>query len=403
MRCGWMTRYSAASAAVFVLGTVAADAQAPHPYPGREWARSTAAAEGIDPAPWARLDSLVRAGRFGNVDRILVVRNGRVVIDQAYPRDYARVAAGRRSHIGCGPGACEGFRSAPEFNYFDPETHPYHRGSDLHSLQSVTKSVMATLLGAVMQAGSFAGPQSPLLQALGSEARVPTDPRLARATVADLLTMRSGIEWHEQDRPLDSTNTTAQLEAAADWVRFTLSQPMEAEPGSFWRYNSGGSHLIGALVREATGRDPVDVARDLLFRPLGIEAFHWKRAGGGLPDGEGGLYLSAESLARIGYLYLRDGVWDGRRILPEGFVREATARHVTQGPPNGWGYGYQWWRLDREGDEIWAGLGFGGQFLLIIPAQELVVVANGWEVYGDRTPSLLGPLVQAARASVAGR
>lgn len=377
-------------------------AQGTAPWPTREWAVSTPSAQGLDPERWVALDSATRAGRYGPIDHLLVIRNGFKVIAHDYPRDYGVVASGRRSPIGCGPGACDGFAINPDYNYFDPTTHPYRNGRGPHNLQSSSKSVIATVLGAALHQGAIRSLDAPLLEYLTSWGDIRTDPRLARATLRDLLTMRSGIEWHEQDRPLDSTNTTLQLERSPDWVRFTLSQPMDAEPGTKWAYNSGGSHLISAVIREATGLPADEYARRHLFGPMGITDFFWKRGGGGLPDGESGVYLFPSDLAKLGYLMLNDGVWDGQRLLPAGWAREATARHVEDGPANGWGYGYQWWRLDRGGLEIWATLGFGGQYMLVVPAERLIVVSMGWNVYGDQVPGILGPLLNAIAASVGG-
>ncbi len=404
---GWMRRERRtraatvvmAAAACYLVGPFALAAQSAGP-PGRDWPRSDLRSSGLAEGPWAALDSAIVAGRHGHVDRVLVLRGGRIVYDRAYARDYRTIAAGARAFIGCGPGACDGADIPATYNYFDPATHPFRAGTDLHSLQSVTKSVIATVLAAAQQAGVVrATADTPFLSLLGDAARWAGDPRLQRATLADLLTMRSGIEWHEIDRPLDGTNTTVALERSDDWVRFTLSQPMDAAPGERFVYNSGGSHLIGAIIAAQTGRDPVQVADELLFRPLGIRAFHWKRAGEGLPDGEGGLYLGAEDVARIGYLMLHDGMWGTRRILPAGWARTATSR-VVERTPNGLGYGYQWWRLDRDGVEIFGGLGFGGQFLFVIPQYDVIVVSFAWNVFGQRVPSLQGPLIAAVLSSV---
>jgi CubicO group peptidase (beta-lactamase class C family) len=386
-------------AALLALTQVAA------PWPTRGWPAATPAERGLDPAPLVALDSAMRSGRYGHVDRLFVTRHGRVVFDARYPRDYRAIAAGRRSAIGCGPGACDGYQVKGEFNYLDPELHPFYKGSELHTLQSVTKSIAATVVGAAIYRGAIAGVQTPLLSLIAPEYRAAiADPaRLGRATLADLLTMRTGIEWHEGDRPLDSTNTTIQLEASDDWVRFTLSQPMDADPGSKWAYNSGGSHLMAAVIRQATGQSIEAYARTHLFGPLGITRLHWKQGGGGLADSEGGLYLDAESLAKIGYLYLRGGMWEGTRLLPEEWTRQAVSRVVELGPPANRGYGYQWWRPDLEGLDVWAGMGFGGQFLVVIPALDVVAVANAWNVYGDRAAGLLGPLLQAIRAAVGTR
>ena len=363
------------------------------PWPTRGWARSTPQAQGLDAAPLDSLHRRIGSGAFGNIDRLVVVRNGYLVVSERYPRDYRDVSRGRRSPIGCGSDACTDSSQVHPFNYLHPSFHPWWQGRDVHTLQSVTKSVSATLVGIAITRGEIAGTGVPLLSLLGGYDVSRTDPRLARASLADLLTMRSGIEWHEQDRPLDSTNTTLQLEGSRDWVRFTLAQPMDADPGVKWAYNSGGSHLLSAIVRGATRSDPAQYAERHLFGPLGIRDYHWKREPQGLPDGEGGLYLEAEDLAKIGYLYLRGGEWDGRRILSEDWVRAATARQADSVNAARFGYGYQWWRVDRDGVEAWAGLGFGGQFLVVLPRQNVVAVVNSWNVFGDRVAGILGPLV----------
>jgi len=221
------------------------------------------------------------------------------------------------------------------------------------------------------------------------------DPRLQEATLDDLLTMRSGIEWHETDRPLDETNTTMQLEARDDWIQFVLDQPMDAAPGKKWVYSSGGSHLMSGILKAATGLYADAYTEAHLFGPLGIEDYHWKKTPEGYPDTEGGLYLEAEQLAKIGHLFLQDGVWEGRRILPEGWAATSTALRVGRVNAQGWGYGYQWWRLDRNGVEVWAGLGFGGQFLLVLPAYDLVGVVNSWNLFGGSQSSILGVFLQA--------
>jgi hypothetical protein len=365
------------------------------PWPTNGWARSTFAAERLDSAPLDSLHAAILAGTYGNIDRLVVIRNGRLVMSERYPRDYVEVSRGKGSFIGCGAGAeCGALGRVPGYNYFDPRTHPWHEGRDVHSLQSVTKSVTATAVGAAMQQGLIAGVDVPLLSFLDDYDLSRVDPRLWRARLADLLTMRTGIEWHEQDRPLDGTNTTAQLEMSADWVQFTLAQPMDADPGTKWAYNSGGSHLMSAVIRKATGLTVDAFAERQLFGPLGITDYHWKKTPTGLPDTEGGLYLEAEQLAKIGYLYLKDGVWDGQRILPQGWAREATSRIVEEP-----GYGYQWWRLDRDSIEVWAGLGFGGQFLLVLPAYDLIGVMNAWNVFGDTVASVLMPFRDALIAA----
>jgi CubicO group peptidase (beta-lactamase class C family) len=238
---------------------------------------------------------------------------------------------------------------------------------------------------------AFAGSPAPFLEFFKDKDLSRVDSRLRRATLRDLLTMRSGIEWHEQDRPLGDTNTTIQLERSKDWIQFTLDQPMDSDPGTKWAYNSGGSHLMAGIIRASTGRHIDDYAREFLFDPLGIKDWYWKKSPTGFPDSEGGLYLRAEDLAKVGYLYLHDGVWNSRRILPDGWVRDATTPHVRVNTT--WNYGFQWWLTTRNGVDVWAGRGFGGQLLFVIPSRQTVAVVNAWNVFGEQTNDIVGTLL----------
>ena len=157
---------------------------------------------------------------------------------------------------------------------------------------------------------------------------------------------------------------------------------------------------MSGIIRNTTGSFIDDYAAEHLFGPLGIEEFHWKKTPRGFPDSEGGLYLEAEQLAKIGYLYLNDGVWDRQRLLPQGWVAAATARQVELAG-NERAYGYQWWRLDVDEIEVWAGLGFGGQLLLVIPAHGMVGVINSWNVF-DRPQRQIRPAFLSALLLAAG-
>ena len=365
-------------------------------WPTAGWQTATPESQGLAAAPLAALDRDVQAGVYGHIDRLLVARHGRLVANHTYARDYRAISRGRTGPLGCGEG-CTDASAMHEYNYLHPNWHPYYQGRGVHTLQSVTKSIAATLVGIAMGRGEIAALDRPFLEYFKDRDLARVDPRLRRATLADLLTMRSGIEWHESDRPLDDTNTTLQLERSRDWIAFTLAQPMDAAPGTKWAYNSGGSQLLSGIVRTATGRFIDDYAREHLFGPLGIRDFHWKKTPTGHPDTEGGLYLSAEDLAKIGYLYLRNGEWDGRRILPDGWIASATTPHARSVGP-GWDYGYQWWLTTRNGAAIWAGRGFGGQLLLVIPSRDIVGVVHAWNIFGGQARGIFGPLVDAMLA-----
>lgn len=367
------------------------------PVQAQQWKSSTPEQQKLDAQPLNNLRDRIRDGGFGAVDRLVVIRNGSLVMNESFANNYFELSRGKESPLGCGVDACKEAGQLNDYNYLHPEFHPWYKGRDVHTLQSVTKSVTATLFGIAMQRGEIRDMTRPMLDFFGAYDVSKTDPRLKKATLADLLTMRSGIEWHEADRPLDETNTTLQLERSSDWIRFTLSQPMDAEPGAKWVYNSGGSQLMSEVIRSVSGEHADRYAEKHLFGPLGISNYYWKKTPTGHPDTEGGLFLEALDLAKIGQLYLDDGVWSGRRILPVGWAREATKRHVDRitDNPNAPGYGYQWWRYDRRGVEIWAGNGFGGQFLVVLPAQRIVAVIQSWNVFGDQVPGVFGPFMDA--------
>lgn len=395
MKCRWFALLPVLAALAVAQPTAQ---QAPAPasparWPTAGWPSATPESQGLSAAAFAALDKEIRDGVYGNVDRLFVVRRGQAIVNQRYPRDYREISRGHVGPLGCGEGCTDASRMH-EFNYFHPNWHPYYQGREVHTLQSVTKSIAATVVGIAIGRGDVAALDQPFLQYFKDRDLSRVDPRLQRATLADLLTMRSGIEWHEQDRPLNETNTTYQLEISRDWIAFTLSQPMDSDPGTKWAYNSGGSHLMSGIIKSATGRFIDEYASDWLFKPLGIRDFHWKKTPTGHPDAEGGLYLTAEDLAKIGYLYLHDGVWDGKRILPAGWVRNATTRHATA-VGGGWDYGFQWWITSRDGVDVWAGRGFGGQFLIVIPSRDLVAVVNSWNVFGGRAGNVFTTLLNA--------
>lgn len=380
-----------ALAVLFLPGVRSAFAQ-DAPWPTLQWPTSSLDAQGLDPGPFAALDAGIRHGEYGNVDRMVVIRNGYLVVNERYERDYREISRGHIGPLGCGWESCEDESADHDYNYLHPATHPYFGGRDVHSLQSVTKAISATVLGVAIENGAIDGMDAQLLSFFGDYDLSGIDPRLYEATLEHLLTMTSGIEWHEIDRPLDDTNTTLQLERSDDWIQFTLDQPMDAAPGEKWVYNSGGSHLMSGVVKAATGQFIDAYAEEHLFGPLGIPEHHWKTTPRGFPDTEGGLYLEALQVAKIGFLYLRDGVWDGERILGRAWLRDAVGRRVELADRgderNRYAYGYQWDVLDADGVEVWYKGGFGGQLLIMVPEADIVGVINQWNVF-ERPPQSL--------------
>ncbi len=344
-------------------------------WPGEEWSTSSAAAEGIDQDAIDSLVADIEAGDYGLVDHFLLIRHGRVVADYHFSHDYAAIAAQYDT-------------TNHQYNYDHPAWHPYYRDTDLHTLQSVTKSVTSAALGIAIEAGLIGGVSVAVLPYFDGYEHDTSDPRKRAITLEDLLTMRSGIEWNTSGGYGSGVHSTDLLEASDAWIQFVLDQPMDADPGTVFEYNDGVSVLIGKILREATGQRADQWTAERLFKPIGITDFYWKITPDGEIDTEGGLYLSTHDLARIGYLFLRRGEWDGQRIVSEAWVTASTTPVVLDVAPDNdrvnVGYGYQWWVPDRDGQRplVFAGNGYGGQFVLVAPDYDIVAVFNGWNIHG---------------------
>jgi len=104
------------------------------------------------------------------------------------------------------------------------------------------------------------------------------------------------------------------MEATDDWVQYSIDKPMAVEPGKVWDYSSGATELLVHIFQKETGQEIDEYGQKCLFAPLGIR-HEWKRTCLGVVDTEGGLHLNDSDLAKIGYLYLHDGLWDGLRIV----------------------------------------------------------------------------------------
>ena len=328
--------------------------------------------QSVDPAVLDSIHAEILAGEYGLIDRFIVLQSGEVLADHKYDQDYETIALQYDT-------------ANQQYNYDHPEWHPYYKQTDLHTLQSVTKSVTSALLGIALNENTQYDIHTQVIPLFGDYAYDKDDKRLADIEIEDLLTMRSGLEWDEEDYD-EATNDCIILEASDDWIQYVLSRPTDTVPGVVFEYNSGASVLLGKIVRIITGQRIDDYAEERLFGPLGIKEYYWKETPGGEMDTEGGLYLSSESLVKIGQLFMNNGRWNDDQIVPEDWVSASTSPVVGDVNPqndSSIGYGYQWWVPEHTDGktEIFAGNGYGGQFLMVVPRHELIVVFNGWNIH----------------------
>lgn len=377
-------------------GSISLGAQ--QPWPTKQWATASPSALGLNSAVLDSIDREIAEGRYGYIDRFLVIRRGRIAYDRRYKQDYdkaygdsAKVETALSSHDLAGP-----------YNYFNAWWHPYYRRGDLHTLQSVTKTVTSIVIGTAVTRGEFPSVDTPVLSFFDAAKVANVDERKRRMTVRHLLTMTAGFDWDESKSYSDTTNTAIGLENSYDWVKFTIDRPMSEEPGSRFNYNSGASELLAYVFRKATGVDIEEYAARHLFGPLGITNWYWKRTPAGVIDTEGGLYLASEDLAKLWYLFLRQGSWEGKQVVSQDWVRLSVTPAIATGPsPAAAKYGLKWWLYRNPADTsrfIWGGSGFGGQVPLAIPEDDMVIVFNAWNIVpGQRAlplrqvlPRLLG-------------
>lgn len=171
--------------------------------------------------------------------------------------------------------------------------------------------------------------------------------------------------------------TSWEMMASANPVDFVLEKPVVDEPGKVFKYNSGTIHLLASLIKQKAGQEPLRYAETKLFNPLGISGVTWDADSKGVNVGGSGLSLSPLELAKFGYLYLRNGVWNGKQVVPKAWIRESTQKQVEANNGNeaeNSGYGYLWWVNSFGG---YSAHGFGGQYLFLIPEKDLVVVFTG--------------------------
>jgi CubicO group peptidase (beta-lactamase class C family) len=253
---------------------------------------------------------------------------------------------------------------------------------DLHMLQSVSKSFTSAVMGIAIEQKKIRGVEERVLDFFPDlEGIANIDDRKRAMTIEDLLTMRSGTDYHERG----AGSPHYQLNALQrGWTEFILSRPMVHEPGTHFQYDSGGVILMSSLIKARTGAHADAFMAEHLFKPLGIERHWWFRNRQGHPHLGGGLHLAPRDMAKFGLLYLRKGKWEDEQVVPRKWVEASIKRQVEFGPEarRSVGYGYLWWILqpdpDGEGEQdIYAAMGFRAQYIFVIPEHDMVVVVTG--------------------------
>jgi len=282
----------------------------------------------------------------------------------------------------------------------------YFHGYDsdrLHDIRSAGKSFTSTLIGIAIDQGAIPGIDSPALPFFRRYEPIRNrDHRKEAIRVRDLLAMRSGLDADDNDPATPGCEDN--MLRSDDWVRYSLDLPMTEAPGRRWVYAGPNSVLLAGLLESATERPVLDFAIDHLFEPLDFGNVLWESAPNGAVAGQGFLSLCGRDMLKLGQLFLDDGVWRGRRIVSEQWVRAATECRVELPGDNHPGYGYQWWTgpftVDSKSIACFFASGNGGNKIFVLPSLDMVV-ATASSAYNQpymhaRSHRVLAEVIRAA-------
>jgi CubicO group peptidase (beta-lactamase class C family) len=303
---------------------------------------------GLDNEQIESLLGQIKNGSYKDIHSVLIVKNGKLAVEAYFP---GQEEDGRQQEYG---------------------------RDTLHGIHSATKSVNSILIGIAIAQHRISDVDAKVSNLLPEYSDLFTNREKDEIRLKHLLSMTAGLSWSEWGVSYaDARNDHVGMNRSADPVRYVLGKPLVSAPGSKFNYSSGISIVLGEMVYKSSGLRPDKFAEEHLFKPLGISNYQWLKYPNGMVQSGGGLYMRPRDMAKIGYLFLNGGRWQGKQIVSEEWIREST----TQQAPDAQ-YGYQWWlgRL-RAGDQAVLTVGAqgrGGQFILILPELQMVAVFTSW-------------------------
>ena len=263
------------------------------------------------------------------------------------------------------------------------------------TVHSVTKSITSALIGLALQMGILPGLDQTLGQLLPEYFSSAAYADKAKITLRHLLTMSSGLE------PIQTKFRDRMMKfyAAEDRVKFFRALPVLHPPGSTFNYCNANSHMLSVILTKKSGMSTADFAQKHLFDHLGIKPLFWARDNQGYDHGSGGLQLTARQMAKFGFLYLNKGVWDGRQVVPRNWVEQSTKGLIRSGRRSR--YGYQWWVQPVGGHASFQARGYGGQFIVVAPELDLVIVTKANTKWPGKPTGNFWPLFDLIARAVA--
>jgi CubicO group peptidase (beta-lactamase class C family) len=240
---------------------------------------------------------------------------------------------------------------------------------------SVTKTFTGILVGLALEKGFIESVNDPISKYLAGIVIFPDDVK-AGITIDQLLKMSFGHSWN-------GTSPSSLYDIWAntpDHLQYIIDLPLVSTPGTMFNYSDGASHLLSVIISEATGTNTLDFAREYLFDPLDISKFEWAKDDKGYPNGAAGLRLKPFDMVKFGNLMLNNGKYKVRQVVPESWITEMTTSKISTNNdvlyvPE---YGYQIWLGNAGGHKYYMAMGWGGQFIFILPDHDAVITATCW-------------------------
>ncbi|MEP1096537.1 MAG: serine hydrolase [Cyclobacteriaceae bacterium] len=275
----------------------------------------------------------------------------------------------------------------------------YYDSTSRHTIIALDKATITITMAAVGIAidQRLITLDDPIFQHLPSYQSIfDTTPNKKEITIRQLLTHRSGIAWNENLVALlgNPDNNLNQMFASSDYVNFILSQPLEAEPGFRYNFNSGTGVILARIIQNVTQQPFEEFLNENLFNPIGVTSFSVEQDPAGNFNGGRGASLSFLDWAKFGYLMLNEGIWNGRKVIDSNFIEEASSLQAQVSGTFNLGYG--WWLfgenfdflpVSRDGTYYIAG--DIGQHQYLIPSENMLILINAENFFfGFNNPSL---------------
>jgi CubicO group peptidase (beta-lactamase class C family) len=335
---------------------------------GDGWETASLNSVGMNTSVLETLVNKIKSNSYTEVHSVVIVIDDRLVFEEYFP--------------------------GHDFNYSGENFHGDYIDFDRdtrHNTHSATKSFTSALVGIAIDKGLIPDVEDKIFNYFPEHISL-IDSQKEKITIEHMLTMSSGFKWNEWDVLISQNNhDIVRFNQSSDPIAYLLSKPVITEPGQVYYYNGGGVDLLGQIVRKATGINVKSFSSINLFSLLGITNYNWQTLyPSRITCCHGDIYITPRDMAKFGYLYLKKGEWNGTRIISEEWINNSIQNHIT--PPVNWayGYGYLWWlRSYYSGSSFYYSFnaeGWGGQQIIIIPQENMVVVFTGAN-YVDNPPN----------------